>query len=109
MLSLRLDIPANLKPDTYTVYLSNGFGGKRAWHRAGVVTIEPTTAWPDQVFNVLDGYGQDAMPQMRKTLGKYSPVPDRTEGIRAALKKAKDNGGGIVYFPAATISSRRSE
>ena len=71
-----------------------------AWRKAGVLRVEAPVALADRVFSVLDVYGKDAVQQMRKTLSKYSPVPDRTEGIQAALKKAKANGGGIVYFPA---------
>ncbi len=102
--SLRLDLPADLKPGVYTVYVHNGFGGALAERKAGVLRVESLDAWldarPTKVFNVLDTYGKDATQQMRKTLSKYSPVPDRTEGILAALRKAKMNGGGIVYFPA---------
>ena len=45
-------------------------------------------------------YGPDAVRQMRGTLVKYMQPLDRTEGIQAALKKAKEHGGGVVYFPA---------
>ena len=60
----------------------------------------PPRPWPTKVFNVLEIYGNDAAAQMRKTLNKYSPGPDRTAGIKAALRKAQNNGGGVVYFPA---------
>jgi hypothetical protein len=98
--ALRLALPASLKPGRYTVRVHNGFGGAATWRPAGTVRIEPPPAWPVAVFSVLDFYGKEAPLQMQKTLVKYSPVPDRTEGIRAALDKARRNGGGIVYFPA---------
>jgi hypothetical protein len=98
--ALRLELPADLKPGPCTVSVHNGFGGNAAWRKAGPLLVESPAPWPSKVFSVLDSYGKDAVQQMRKTLSKYSPVPDRTEGIQAALKKAKANGGGVVYFPA---------
>lgn len=98
--SLRFAVPADLKPGRYTLRVHNGLGGAGAWTTTGTVAIEAPLAWPTQVFNVLESYGKDAERQMRETLVKYRPVTDRTAGIRAALKKAKDNGGGVVYFPA---------
>ena len=100
MLRLAAELPADLAPGAYTVYVHNGFGGNSAWRKAGTPARRTPAPWPTKTFNVLDTYGKDAVQEMRKTLSKYSPVPDRTEGIHAALKKAKDNGGGIVYFPA---------
>ncbi len=97
---LRLALPASLKPGRYAVRVHNGFGGAATWRPAGTVRIEPPPAWPAAVFSVLDFYGKDAAREMQKTLVKYNPVPDRTEGIRAALERARHNGGGIVYFPA---------
>ncbi len=96
----RLALPGNLKPATYAVSVHNGFGGGAAWRKAGTLLLETPAPWPTKMFNVLDAYGKDAVPQMGKTLNKYSPVPDRTAGIQAALNKAKENGGGVVFFPA---------
>ena len=55
---------------------------------------------------MLDFYGPDAEAEMRKTLIKYQAIPDRTEGIQAALAKAKANGGGVVYFPPGRYGLR---
>ena len=55
---------------------------------------------------MLEFYGPDAEAEMRKTLIKYQSIPDRTEGIQAALAKAKANGGGIVYFPPGRYGVR---
>lgn len=98
--ALRFDLPADLKPGPYALFVHNGFGGQTAWRKAGEVKVEPPEVWPTDVFSVLDFYGQDAARDARKTLVKYRPVPDRTEGLQAALNKARANGGGIVYFPA---------
>jgi hypothetical protein len=97
--ALRFDLPGDLGPGDYAVDVHNGFGGSAAWRKVGTLRIEPA-AWPAAVFNVLDFYGKDAVAEGRKTLSKYSPVPDRTAGIQAALEKAKRGGGGVVYFPA---------
>jgi hypothetical protein len=96
---LRLALPADSKVGRYTVRVHNGFGGDAAWRAAGTIEIAPSPDWPKTVFSVLEFYGKDAEADMRKTLIKYQTIPDRTEGIRAALDKAKANGGGVVYFP----------
>ncbi len=98
--ALCVALPADLKPGEYTVNVHNGLGGNAAWGKAGTLQVESPATWPTATFSVLEPYGKDAVQQMRKTLNKYSPVPDRTAGIQAALKKARQNGGGIVYFPA---------
>ena len=83
-----------------------GLGGEATWRRAGTVRIEPLATWPNDTFSVLDFYGPDAEAEMRKTLIKYQAIPDRTEGIQAALAKAKANQGGIVYFPPGRYGIR---
>jgi hypothetical protein len=98
--SLKFALPPEAKPGAYAVSVHNGLGGDAMWRLAGTIRIEAPPAWPTTVFSVLDFYGKEAEKDMRKTLVKYSNVKDRTEGIQAALKKAKDNGGGVVYFPA---------
>ncbi|MEI8372837.1 MAG: hypothetical protein WCJ35_08390 [Planctomycetota bacterium] len=104
--SLRLNLPADLKTGRYTLRVHNGFGGDAAWRLAGTIKVAPSPEWPKKVFNVLEFYGKNAEADMRKTLIKYQPIPDRTEGIQAALKKAKANGGGIVYFPPGRYGTK---
>ena len=96
---LRLNLPADLKTGRYAICVHNGFGGDAAWRLAGTIEVVPPIAWPKKVFSVLEPYGPNAEAEMRKTLVKYQAIPDRTAGIQAALKKAKANGGGIVFFP----------
>ncbi|MFI5380467.1 MAG: hypothetical protein ACHRHE_14305 [Tepidisphaerales bacterium] len=96
---IRMEQAKDLKPGSYTVQVHNGFGGNAAWRQAGKVQVKPVPVVPADVFSVLEIYGPDAVRQMRASLVKYTQPLDRTEGILAALKKAKDNGGGIVYFP----------
>ncbi len=104
--SLRASLPVDLTAQDYTVSVHNGFGGEATWRRAGTVRIEPLATWPTDTFSVLDFYGPDAETEMRKTLIKYQAIPDRTEGIQAALAKAKANQGGIVYFPPGRYGIR---
>lgn len=97
--TLRFKLPKDLPPTSYTVFVHNGFGGNAAWRKAGVLQVKASADWPSKQFNVLDFYGKGAAQEMQRSLNKYYPVPDRTAGIRAALKQAEQNGGGIVYFP----------
>ena len=96
---LRFDLPATLPTGPYTVRVHNGSGGNAAWRTAGKLRIEAAPVIPEKTFSVLDFYGPDAEQKMRDTLVKYNQPLDRSEGIQAALKKAKDHGGGIIYFP----------
>jgi hypothetical protein len=98
--SLTCAVPGDLTPGPYKVQVHNGLGGDAAWREAGTIRIETPPAWPTNVFSVLESRGGDAEKEMRKSLVKYRDVKDHTEGIHAALKKAKENGGGVVYFPA---------
>ena len=98
--SLRATAPKGLAPGRYAVRVHNGSGGAAAWRAAGAIEIVAKREIPAAVFNVLESYGPEATIQMRNTLAKYNQPLDRTKGILAALKKARDNGGGTVYFPA---------
>jgi hypothetical protein len=98
--ALRLDVPAALPPGKYTVRVHSGAGGPAGWREAGSIQIQPPPPAVAGIFSVLESYGADAVPEMRKSLVKYTQPVDRTEGIHAALAKAAANGGGVVYFPA---------
>jgi hypothetical protein len=98
--SARFAVPAGLAAGSYKVQVHNGCGGNAAWCAAGTVQIAPAPGTPANIFSVLDFYGPNAVQQMRKSLVKYTQPIDRTEGILAALKKAKEAGGGTVFFPA---------
>ncbi len=95
--SLSFALPATLPTGNYPVMISNGFG--LTWGEAGTLEVKKAESWPTQIFNVMDFYGAQADKEITRTLGKFSPVVDRTEAINAALKKAADNGGGIVFLP----------
>jgi hypothetical protein len=98
--SLCCPVPADLVPGSYTVRLHNGQGGAGAWSAAGQLTITAPAPWPTNVFSVLASCGTNAVHEMRHSLLKYGQPVERTEGVLAALAKAKANGGGIVFFPA---------
>jgi hypothetical protein len=93
------EIPSNLKHGMYQAAMHNGLGGDAAWREIATVQIDPPVQWPQEVFSVLDSYGEGAKDRMKKSLQRYQKFEDRMEGVRAALAKAKANGGGIVYFP----------
>ena len=88
--SLLVKLPADLAVGTYDLLVHNGFGGDAAWSEPLKVEIKKTDRWPDKIFNV-------------KELGvKGDGVTDDTAAIRDVLKKAQDNGGGVVLFPWGT-------
>lgn len=98
--ALRCPVPVGVVPGNYAVRIHNGQGGAGAWSTAGGVTVAACDRWPTNVYSVLATCGSDANRDMRHSLLKYGQPVERTEGVRAALAKAKANGGGIVYFPA---------
>ena len=105
---LRFDLPLDLAPGRYSVRVHNGHGGEPGWRLAGSIRVEKPEPRPETVFSVLDAYGPESAGQMRDSLIKYNQPVDRTEGILAALKRARENGGGVVYFPAGRYTVRGS-
>ena len=73
--ALTCELPADLKPGEYAAFVHNGFGGNAAWRKAGDIAVARTEPWPTEVFDVKE------------------------LGLEAALKKAAENKGGVVYFP----------
>ncbi|MBI5834958.1 MAG: hypothetical protein HZB16_21865, partial [Armatimonadetes bacterium] len=98
--SLRCEVPANLAPGRYGVVVGNGQGGPAARATAGPLTVGASAPWPETVYSVLDTYGPQAVPDMRRSLLKYGQPVERTAGVLAALARAKAAGGGVVFFPA---------
>ena len=96
--SLCFALPQSLPAGTCNVQVHNGLAGAEPW--LGEIIIQSPPAWPTNVFSVVESLGKDAEKEMRKSLVKYRDVKDGTAGIEAALKQAKENGGGVVYFPA---------
>ncbi|NOZ21245.1 MAG: hypothetical protein GXP25_09155 [Planctomycetes bacterium] len=85
--SIRVVIPENCPEGQYEVFVHNGLGGQIAWSKPLKITIAKKKPWPGAVFNVRD-FGATGG-------GKT----DDTGAINAALAKAEENGGGVVYFP----------
>lgn len=79
--ALTLLLPATVATGTHTLWVHNGLGGPSAWRRAGMLPVAAPVAWKTERFNVLE----------------FGPQPE--EAILAAIVKAKENGGGIVYLP----------
>jgi len=92
-------IPKELQPGMYKAALHNGLGGAGAWRAVPEIRIDPPVVWPAKVFSVLEFFGEKALAEAAKSRQRYEPFMDRMDGIRAALAKARENGGGIVYFP----------
>ncbi|MCX6903893.1 MAG: hypothetical protein NTW03_10550 [Verrucomicrobia bacterium] len=93
--SLSFALPLALKPGRYQVQVDNGLAGAAPWR--GEVLIQAPPAWPTNVFSVVESLGQDAAKERRKSLVKYREGKDCTAGVLAALRKAKENGGGVLY------------
>jgi hypothetical protein len=102
--SLRCTLASDVAPGAYSVFVHNGFGGQAGWASAGQISVQAAAPWPSRVFNVMDFYGANADREEARTAHKGSPPVDRTEAVAAALKKAGENGGGVVYFPAGVYT-----
>ncbi len=86
--SLNARIPADMKPGTYAVTVSNGLKGGRDWYAAGDWVVAPCREiWKAAVFNVRD-HGAQA-----------NDFVCDSDAFDAALAAAAKNGGGTVYVP----------
>ncbi len=85
--SVTVQLPEDLPVGTYRVFVHNGFGGAQGWSEAPGIAVAKREPWPQEVFNVRE-FGAS---------GEGRPYDGAA--IRAALKRAEENGGGIVYFP----------
>jgi hypothetical protein len=85
--AVQVALPKDLPVGTYRAFLHNGNGGQAGWSDAVTILVEVPPAWPQTVINVND-FGADA-----------SGLGDSTAAVQAALAKAQDNGGGVVFFP----------
>ena len=98
--SMQAKLPDDMRLAEYSVMVHNGQGGSGAWTRAGSFKIGAGTKWPETRYDVMDFYGANKEKELQRTIRRGSVAVDRTEAIQAALKKAQENGGGVVYFPA---------
>lgn len=81
------ELPPELPPGDYDVFVHSGFGGKWGWSTPVRMVVAAREAWPGAVFDV-------------KQIGaKGDGAADDTAAVAEALQKARDSGGGMVYFP----------
>lgn len=99
--ALTASLPKDLASGAYELFVHNGSGGKGCWVSGGELDIVASKQWPDKLFNVVD-FGADAsvMESMNYNGDLMPPKKDSTEAVKKALQAAKENGGGVVYFPA---------
>ncbi|MGD0094007.1 MAG: glycosyl hydrolase family 28-related protein [Planctomycetota bacterium] len=82
----KVALPNDLPPGDYQVSLANGCGGARGVAEAVKIAVQPRPAWPAETFNVRD-------------FGAEGTGRDDTEALKAALAKAEEKGGGVVFLP----------
>lgn len=89
------DVPGDILSGEYEVSIYNGYGDDCCWSSPKKITIgnKPVDTWPKEVFNVKD-FGAKGIGQ------RFNDMPAIIQAIRAA----KNNGGGVVYFPRGTYS-----
>ncbi|MCK9618775.1 MAG: hypothetical protein M0R21_13185 [Lentimicrobiaceae bacterium] len=73
---IQVHIPAQVASGTYELWINNGYGGKSGWNHGVSVQITDVKVSNLKVFDVM------------------------VLGIESALQKARENNGGIVYFPS---------
>ena len=76
LFDIQVHIPAQVASGTYELWVHNGFGGKSGWNHGGNVQITDAIVPDLKVFDV------------------------KVFGIESALQRARENNGGIVYFPS---------
>lgn len=74
-------VPRTCPAGSFEMWIHNGLGGPAGWQLAGAIDVTSKPNWKTERFNVRD----------------FGPKPEAA--IRAALAKADENGGGVVYLP----------
>lgn len=88
--SVRCQLPKDIKPGTYALWLHNGFGGKPGFGNPLTVPVAQREPWPTKRFDV------------REFGAKADGTADDTWAIQSALAAAEKTGGGTVYLPRGT-------
>jgi hypothetical protein len=84
---LHFRLPSELPEGVYEVFVHSGHGGRQGWSLSQALRVEMRRPWPEDVYNVaLFG-------------AKADGSSDDTEAVQAALDRARNNGGGVVFFP----------
>lgn len=86
--SLRCDVPADMPPGTYAVWVHNGCGGEYGWRQGGEIEVKPTVQaeWPQRRFDLSE--------YLHTTAGNVQQALD------LALEEVREHGGGILTIPA---------
>jgi len=80
-------LPADIAPGSYRLFFHNGCGAAAGWSAPVPMEIVGPRPWPTRLYNVEDfGVCKDDQH-------------DDTDAIQAALDKAGDDGGGVVFLP----------
>ncbi len=82
-----VQLPADLPEGQYRLTLRNGHGGKAVSSESLPLEVRARKPWPSTVFDVTE------------TGAVGDGVKDDTLAIAAALQKAGEASGGVVYFP----------
>ena len=88
--SIVADVPADLTPGEYALWVHNGFGGPAGWGGGGPLRVRRAAAWPAHIVN------------MRALGARGDNVTDDSAAFRQALETLERRGGGVVFFPAGT-------
>lgn len=101
-------LPGDLPAGDYEVYLHNGLGGTAGWSEPQTLRIAARDAWPSKVFNIADYGAKGIFAELGGKNGRTHGMHDDSDAVEAALKAARDNGGGIVHFPAGSYMLTRT-
>jgi len=86
----RYQVPSDLAPGEYALWLHNGFGGQAGFGGPLNVKVAKRQPWPATPWSVKD-FG-----------AKGDGEADDTTAFQAALAAAAKNGGGVVFVPRGT-------
>lgn len=84
------EIPRQIKPGHYAVYMHNGIGAQWGWRKAGDLEVVATPSVPEKTFDV------------RKFGAKGDAIANDHAAIVRAIEAARQAGGGTVCFPPGT-------
>ena len=84
---VHVELPDNIEPGRWQVFVHNGLGGRMGWTRGGTLLVRKKEGWPGNSFNVKE-FGASGQ-------GK----PEDFVAVRRAIQAAADAGGGTVFFP----------
>jgi hypothetical protein len=84
---LHFRLPEELAEGSYEIFVHSGHGGRQGWSSAQTFRVERRRPWPGDVYDVAL-YG-----------AKGDGSSDDTGAVETALDRARNNRGGVVFFP----------